>query len=425
MRDLNDGSGASKESKETELHQNGHSDSEGSLTRSLPHTEKSSEASPELSNAPFRYRPIRLHAQGGLGEVHIADDTELHREVALKRIRSRHTVNPEAYRRFIREAEITAQLQHPGVVPVYGLVRDLVGQPWYAMRFVEGQSLQDAMAQFHNTTWQGRGSSDYRLALRELLSRFVAVCHTMAYVHSRGIIHRDLKPENIMLGRFGETLVVDWGLARRFDKKPGLVAPEETTTQANSLEVDELGTLEGAVLGTPAFMSPEQAAGHMDLLNPASDIYSLGAILYALLTGQRPFQAEGHSALLSLVKSGQFLTPRQQNENVPRALECICLKAMALLPENRYCTVQDLGFDIVRWLSDEPVMVYRDRFRVRLRRWERRHQWTMPRVMGILVFVFCLFFFGMLLLIDSKRQNQLQELREELKRTQTQWKSTD
>ncbi len=419
MSDLNEVSGREGESTRTHLKSAEVSDGGRFPTKTLPFAGKNSEASAEAPSVPFRYRPIRFHAQGGLGELHLAEDTELHREVALKRIRPRYTADPEASRRFVREAEITAQLQHPGIVPVYGLVWDSACQPWYAMRFVEGQSFQDAIDSFHRTAWPSRGSSEYRLALRELLIRFVAVCQTVAYAHSRGIIHRDLKPQNIMLGQFGETLVVDWGLARPFGEKRPRAATNEAPAAGSPPETDELATREGAVLGTPAFMSPEQAAGNLDFLGPASDIYSLGAILYVLLTGQQPFPADSLSVLLSQVRSGQFPSPSRRNGSVARALECICLKAMALQPESRYHTAQDLAVDVVRWLSDEPVSNYRDPFLVRLRRWERRYQWTMPRIMGLLFVVFTLFWFGMLVLMDSHRQNQLKELREELKRIQT------
>src|SRR5262249_29154145 len=140
----------------------------------------------------------------------------------LKRIQERHRDNSESLRRFLREAEITAKLQHPGIVPVHGLGRDADGRPCYAMRFVEGGTLDDALKRFHEADLQpgrrlgDRSPGERRLALRELLNRFVAVCNTVAYAHSRGILHRDLKPGNLMLGDYGETLVVDWGMAKPF-----------------------------------------------------------------------------------------------------------------------------------------------------------------------------------------------------------------
>src|SRR5262249_15258683 len=158
-------------------------------------------------------------AKGGLGEVHVAEDAELGREVALKRMKAGRADEPEYRRRFLREAEVTGRLEHPGVVPVYGLTQDDDGRPCYAMRFIQGETHHDAIHRFHETAARGtQEPGERRLAFRELLGRFLAVCNTVAYAHSRGILHRDLKPANIMLGRYGETLVVDWGLAKPFQR---------------------------------------------------------------------------------------------------------------------------------------------------------------------------------------------------------------
>jgi tRNA A-37 threonylcarbamoyl transferase component Bud32 len=162
-----------------------------------------------------RFRVLRPHSRGGLGAVFVALDAELHREVALKQILETHADDPVSRQRFLLEAEITGRLEHPGVVPVYGLGFAAQGRPFYAMRFVKGQSLKEAIHRFHEA--ESSDSSDPRrwnMALRQLLNRFVAVCFVMAYAHSRGVIHRDLKPANILLGPYGETLVVDWGLAK-------------------------------------------------------------------------------------------------------------------------------------------------------------------------------------------------------------------
>src|SRR5262245_55601535 len=153
-----------------------------------------------------RYRVRAAHAAGGLGEVLVAEDAELRREVALKRLLPRHADHPALRRRFLAEAEITARLEHPGVVPVHGLYRDPEGRPCYAMRFVRGETLRAAVERHHRSP----GGPGRRLEFRDLLGRFIAVCQTVAYAHSRGIIHRDLKPQNVMLGKYGETLVVDW-----------------------------------------------------------------------------------------------------------------------------------------------------------------------------------------------------------------------
>src|SRR5215467_10893128 len=156
--------------------------------------------------AGHRYQILRPHDKGGIGEVFVALDQELNRQVALKEIQEQHASDPRNLGRFVREAEITGGLEHPGIVPVYGLGQYADGRPFYAMRFIQGETLKDAIVKYH--------AGDTGVTLRGLLTRFVAVCNTIAYAHSRGVIHRDLKPSNIMLGKYGETLVVDWGMAK-------------------------------------------------------------------------------------------------------------------------------------------------------------------------------------------------------------------
>jgi serine/threonine-protein kinase len=316
-----------------------------------------------------RYRPLRLHACGGLGEVYLARDEELSREVALKRMRWPQAGDVDSRRRFLREGEITGGLEHPGVVPVYGLTRHADGQPWCAMRFVRGQTLQAAIARYHATA-----EADRSLALRQLLGRFVVVCNTIAYAHSCGVVHRDIKPANIMLGDYGETLVVDWGLAKRVG-----IAGEVQPSSGDDLprkptDGREDGTATGDVLGTPAFMSPEQAAGRHDAVAPASDVYGLGATLYALLTGGPPFPRDSVAEVLRKVERGDFPPPRQLRPDTPRALEAICLKAMTREPAARYATALDLAADLERWLADEPVKAHREPWLLRLGRWGRRHR---------------------------------------------------
>jgi serine/threonine-protein kinase len=226
-----------------------------------------------------RYRVLRLHDKGGIGEVFVALDHELNREVALKEMQEQHAGDAHSLVRFVREAEITGGLEHPGIVPVYGLGQYADGRPYYAMRFIKGESLKDAIRKYH------AGQAEW--TLRALLMRFVTVCNTLAYAHSRGVIHRDVKPANIMLGKYGETLVVDWGMARAVGE-PGKGADPSAEPALVRRLADSVETQAGAVLGTLAYMSPEQASGRPDLLGPASDIFSLGATLYTLLTGRPP-----------------------------------------------------------------------------------------------------------------------------------------
>ncbi|MBC7855544.1 MAG: serine/threonine protein kinase, partial [Pirellulaceae bacterium] len=319
-----------------------------------------------------RFRVLRPHAKGGLGEVFVAQDLELHREVALKEIQARFADQPESRSRFVLEAEITGGLEHPGIVPVYGLGQYADGRPFYAMRFIRGDSLKEAIAFFHKADIPGRDPGERTLELRKLLGRFIDVCEAIEFAHSRGILHRDLKPGNVMLGKYGETLVVDWGLAKTVGRGERTADTGETTLRPTSGDsVDP--TIIGKAVGTPAYMSPEQAAGRLDELGPASDVYSLGATLYCLLTGQPPFSGNDQGEILRRVQRGNFLPPREVKPQVSPPLQAICLRAMALQLSDRYLSPQMLARDIEHWLADEPVVCYPEPPRVRARRWVKRH----------------------------------------------------
>jgi len=202
-----------------------------------------------------RFRILRPHAWGGLGEVSVAHDDELNREVVLKEIQERLADDDNSRSRFVLEAEITGGLEHPGIVPVYGLGQYADGRPFYAMRFIRGDSLQEAASAFHNA--ENLSASDRSLQLRKLLGRFVDVCQAIEYAHSRGVLHRDLKPGNIMLGKCGETLVVDWGLAKPKGHEDRDVEGETALTPRSGSSI--VRTQIGSAIGTPAYMPPEQA----------------------------------------------------------------------------------------------------------------------------------------------------------------------
>ena len=206
----------------------------------------------------------------------------------------------------------------------------------------------------------------------------------MQYAHDRGVLHRDLKPGNIMLGKYGETLVVDWGLAKPGSRpsEPGADASggfdEPTLRPASASRGAE--TVAGTAIGTPAYMSPEQAAGRLDQLGPASDVYSLGATLYCLLTGAPPFRSKITGEILQQVQRGDFPRPRQLKPSIPAPLEAICLRAMALKRDERYAGPRALADDIEHWLADEPVSAWPEPVTVKLGRWTRRHK---PLVSGL------------------------------------------
>ncbi|MEX2138191.1 MAG: protein kinase [Pirellulales bacterium] len=340
------------------------------------------------SSAGLRFRILRPHAKGGLGEVFVARDEELRREVALKHMQSQHADNPDSRSRFMLEAEITGSLEHPGIVPVYGLGTYDDGRPFYAMRFIRGDSLKDAIDRFHKNPPQNSG--DRALEMRKLLARMIDVCNAIEYAHSRGVVHRDLKPGNVMLGKYGETLVVDWGLAKAMGQTGVSVTPATVTDEGSftpTLGTGSSPTLAGSALGTPQYMSPEQAAGRLDMLGPQSDVYSLGATLYCLLTGRAPMSDGTHDigAMLRRVQRGDIAPPRSIKPDIPRPLEAICLKAMAVEVGRRYTSARALADDLEHWLANEPVSAWRETLAERAARWARRHRtWIKAGVTAVL-----------------------------------------
>jgi serine/threonine-protein kinase len=323
-----------------------------------------------------RYTLNCLHATGGIGRVWLAHDDRLNRDVALKELRPDRAGHPALAARFLKEARITGQLEHPGIVPVYEIGRHHDNEPpFYTMRFVRGRTLATAVTAYHRRRAEGVAEP---MELRHLLAAFVGVCNTVAYAHSRGVLHRDLKPANVVLGDFAEVVVLDWGLAR-------LVDQVESNPDQPPIEADGAGeTRQGQVMGTPGYMPPEQAEGRLDQVGPASDVYGLGAILYTILTGQAPFTAGETKTLLDQVVHNEPARPRSVVASVPAALEAVCLKALAKQPAARYASAKELADEVQRFLADEPVGVYREPWPVRAARWARQRR---SLVVGTAVFL--------------------------------------
>lgn len=319
-----------------------------------------------------RFRILRRRFEGGMGTIYEAEDLELKRVVALKEIRPEIAHDRNAQVRFTYEAEVTGLLEHPSVVPIYGLGTYRDGRPYYAMRFIKGSDLARAIREFHHD--DARAASRPRELsprLRELLGRFIDVCQAVHYAHDRGVLHRDLKPGNIMLGEYGETLVVDWGLAKVVGRKdpPTLAGEPPIQPASGSNRAATRGTV-----GTYDYMAPEQALSRQELIGPAADIFSLGATLYQLLTGRTPYAGLEKEEKLRAIEEARFPAPRQLDKSIPRALEAICLKAMAREPADRYATAKDMVVDLERYLADEPVAAWREPISDRVRRWMRRHR---------------------------------------------------
>jgi serine/threonine protein kinase len=334
------------------------------------------------ANMPFAI--IRQHARGGLGVVSLARDINIKREVALKQILPQHVDNGVLNRRFMYEAQITGQLEHPSIVPVYCLGHDDAAHPYYVMRFVKGRTLDEIIMEHQ--------AAPNPIVFRELLRRFIAVCQAVAYAHSRGVIHRDLKPANVMLGDYGETLVLDWGLAkdikqggtdpalwtedesatrRRGDGEQGSAAgamPQKSgasvapgmshVSKAGTMPPSAELTLQGQIIGTPAYMAPEQAEGRTELHGPVTDIYALGGILYKILTGQSPQAPTASTTGSSGQRKFTFVPsppPSRVAKDVDPILDRICGRAMATDPQARFPRALELAQEIQRWLDEHPL----------------------------------------------------------------------
>jgi tetratricopeptide (TPR) repeat protein/tRNA A-37 threonylcarbamoyl transferase component Bud32 len=307
-------------------------------------------------------------AKGGMGEVWLAEDPAIGRSVALKRMLGKRS---DQQLRFRVEAQITGQLEHPGIVPVHHLGNTAEGEPYYAMKFVQGRTLQKVLEEFHAKKLAG---GDLEVEQLKLLQMFLSLCQTVAYAHSRGVLHRDLKPENVMLGPFGETIVLDWGIAKVRGRPDPIARDESSPSTQQTVSIPDTGTREGAIMGTPTYMAPEVAAGLNEEVDERSDIYLLGATLYQMLSGCPPRSAKTVQELLKKAKQEPPRSIRSINPLVPKALDAICLKAMAHQQADRYQTATELAEDIQRFVAGEPVSAYREGFLARAWRWAKRHR---------------------------------------------------
>ncbi|MGD9633400.1 MAG: serine/threonine-protein kinase [Pirellulales bacterium] len=334
------------------------------------------------------YELIRKLGQGGLGRVWLARDVNLNRHVALKEISHPTGVSEAMIERFRHEAEITGRLDHPSIVPIYQLGKDeSSGRMFYAMRFLGRTTLQDSINEYHERRLEG---NEDPMLLRHLLSAFVNVCHAIGHAHSRKVIHRDLKPENVVIDSFGQVIVIDWGLAKVIDE-----TSVESLMDSVSIGSSDR-TNEGQVLGTPLYMAPEQAAGRLDELDPRTDIYGLGAILFAIVTGAAPHEKTqkasvdsgvGARGMISVIASGEVPAARDANADVDPALDAICRKAMARRRYARYQRATELAEDVQRWMAGEPVTAYAENSWQRMNRWIAQHPRIWQAILGSVMVV--------------------------------------
>ncbi|MEW6156508.1 MAG: protein kinase [Verrucomicrobiota bacterium] len=337
----------------------------GALDESLSGKIKASQEGPAIGTTVRYfgdYELIEKIAQGGMGIVYKARQAKLNRVVAVKMILSGQLASEADIQRFLTEAEAAANLQHPNIVAIHE-IGEHEGQHYFSMDYVEGKNLAEFV--------QENPISSPRAA--QILKMIAEAIH---YAHQRGTLHRDLKPQNVLIDADGQPRITDFGLAKRTERESGL-------------------TVSGAVLGSPGYMPPEQAVGRHEEVGPQSDVYSLGAILYYLLTGRPPFRGETPLATLQQVVEAEPIAPSKLNSNVPPDLETICLKCLEKQPEHRYHSARALAEELGRFLEGEPILA---RPASRLRRawtWSRRNPWAITGAATLIVLAMacCAYYF--------------------------------
>lgn len=305
-----------------------------------------------------RYTVVKYLRSGGMGEIYLGMDLECDRPVAIKKIRRDLIQNQEARQRFHAEAALTAGLEHPGIIPIYGRGVDEEGREFYVMRLITGEgsgTLSDAIGlmhrMHHDTESSSHWSSEQQVhRLREIVRRLKQVADAVDYAHSQGVVHRDLKPSNVLCGVYSETWIGDWGLARRFDTdsfqdRPTHRPPSEDAAWDWPIDHGSATT----EIGTPGYAAPELASGGKPQWLPGVDIYSLGAILFCILHGHPP---------------GVVVERRERKLAIPgrTALQAICDKAMASHPGDRYQSAEEFRSDLQNWNVGEPVSSHRENF---------------------------------------------------------------
>ena len=356
-----------------------------------------------------RYTHIKTIGLGGVGAVLSAYEPELNREVAIKILRPAFRSKVDSLKRFVREARATAHIEHPNIVPVHKLGVFSDNGVFFSMKKVDGRNLRSVIRKLS----EGDRKFLKKYTLRQLLQIFVAIGNGVAYAHSRGVIHRDLKPANIMLGDYGEVMVMDWGLVKYHAEKDDSreewhaeLDPDFSTID----HVNAMNTIVGSVSGTPAYMAPEQASGRNKDVDEQTDIYSLGAILYSILTWETaPFESPmTTNQVLNSVISGSFKRPRKRapKRKISRELEAVCLKAMARKKKNRYKSAEQLVRDIKDYLEGYSVAAYKATWVRRFFKTIRRR----PLIPSVTIVAFFTFL-GVLGVLHFENQSRLSNLK--------------
>lgn len=340
-----------------------------------------------------RYLIKDRQGEGGFGLVWQADDPKLGRTVAIKQLSGRLARDEEQRKRFFNEARIAARLEHPGVVPVYDVEPSEESSPYYTMKLVQGKTLDENIQSYHQTRAE---NPDERIDALRLLNGFVSVCKAMQYAHDNGVIHRDLKPQNVILGDYGETIILDWGLAKLVDDED-----QASFAPGNPLSIQM--TAPGSVMGTPAYMSPEQARGEVATVGFRSDVFSLGVILFQILTGRLPFQGQTGEEMIADLLRGEAPEPRTIDSTISKPLQAICMRAMHADTDLRFQSVKELSVELDRLLADEPIASYPESWMEKSLRWARKHR-TWVTVAAATIVVFAIGSMVASLLINEQRK---------------------
>ncbi len=347
-----------------------------------------------------RYLLRSFLAAGGMGEVWIAEDKHVGRQVAVKRIRQARLGNADFEARFLFESQVMGQLEHPCIIPLHDLGRNEAGELYSVMKLFRGSSLKQRLTEFHSAKkqdWQRQ------VEFRRILEAFASICHAVAYAHSRGVIHRDIKPDNVMLGDYGETTLLDWGLAKAVHSGSDSVETQPSPDKIY-MTTGPSTTHAGAIVGSPFYMSPELATGQSECVDEKTDVYLLGATLYEILTGQPPRSGSSTLELIELAQHTSVPPPRKIDLQIPKPLEAVCLRAMAHRREDRYSSATALAHEIEKYLAGQPVVAYREPLAKRAWRWCKRNRRPLYRASVAVFLLLC----GSAVYISVSRAQALQ-----------------